>query len=348
MSVTQAKSAWDAVRQAWKDAHLVPLWESPTAHKPPPAPVPAHLWAWTSLRPLLAHAIEAASPAIVERRVLSLVSPASRSAEDEATTRNLSAAMQILLPGEAAKPHRHSMSALRFVLEGEGAETVVDGKPCPMHMFDLILTPGWCWHEHIHRGDAPVIWLDVLDVPLHLYLGTAAFQPGPALPMPATVADAAFASANMLPDTIMPAVMPTGMPTSNHSPVFRYTYEAAARAVAAAPKRPDGTRQVRYVNPLTGGAPMGLMDCRLVQIDPGARTIPTRSNSNAICLVVEGSGQSQVGDRLLEWAPRDVFTLPQHQFVSHETGETARLFVTSDRELLARLGLLRDEMGEGA
>ena len=100
-------------------------------------------------------AIDLANPAAVERRVLSLVNPGSKSVEDEATIQNLSAAIQILLPGELARPHRHSMNALRFVLEGSGALTVVDGKPCAMEFGDLILTSAWCWHEHVDRGNGP-------------------------------------------------------------------------------------------------------------------------------------------------------------------------------------------------
>jgi gentisate 1,2-dioxygenase len=141
------------------------------------------------VRPLLDKAMDLTSPEAVERRVLSLVNPSARSPEDKATTRNISAALQILLPGESARPHRHSMNALRFVLEGRGAITVVNGKPCPMEEGDLILTPAWTWHEHVHRGEKPIIWLDTLDVPLHLYMGTARFQPGPVTDLPATLSD---------------------------------------------------------------------------------------------------------------------------------------------------------------
>src|SRR3954468_8558564 len=103
----------DDVRRAWKSARLVPLWESPTAHKPPPPPDPALHWSWGELRPLLSHAMAVTSPAAVERRVMSLVPDRPPTAEDEATARTLSAAIQMLLPGERARPHRHTMNALR-------------------------------------------------------------------------------------------------------------------------------------------------------------------------------------------------------------------------------------------
>jgi len=327
------------VRAAWRAAHLVPLWESPTAHKPPPQPEAPYLWSWDAIRPLLAEAMAIASPAMVERRVLQLVSPSSRSPEDEKTVPNLTAAIQILLPGETARPHRHSMNALRLVLEGKGAETIVNGKICAMAVGDLILTPSWCWHEHRHRGENPVIWLDALDVPLHLYLGTAAFEPGPVTDLPDTISDAAFAHANLLPEGAGPG--------GTHSPVFRYPYADAVAAVAAAPRGRDGARRVRYVNPLTGGAAMALMDY-LIQLEPGEPTLRFRTNSNAICAVVEGSGVSEIGDATLSWRPRDVFTLPQGNWISHRSDGGARLFVTSDREILTRLGLLHEEYGNAA
>lgn len=326
----------DEVRRAWHAAHLAPLWESPNAHKPPPAPADSHQWRWAELRPLLELAFAQTSPAAVERRVLQLMSPQSQSLADEFTAGSVLAAIQCLLPGEAARPHRHPMNALRFMLEGEGAVTIVDGKECPMAFGDLILTPGWCWHQHRHDGDAPVLWLDVLDVPLHAYLGTAKFQPGPIAQMPQTMADAAFASPSIVPEEI------TGR--RDHSPVFRYPYADAARAVAHAPLSSDGLRRVRYANPLTGGAAMAMLDSAMVQIDAGPASRPTRSTANVVCAVVEGQGETRVGEKTLRWGPRDIFTLPQHQWVSHRSLEgQARLFMVSDRDLLRRLGLLEEE-----
>jgi gentisate 1,2-dioxygenase len=325
----------DLLRKAWKKAHLAPLWESPTAHKPPAPPDPSYLWTWDRVRPLVGRAIEAADPAAVERRVLTLVNPRPRGPDDEATARTLSAALQILLPGEKARPHRHSMNAIRFVLEGEGALTIVNGKPCPMRFGDLILTPAWCWHAHEHRGDGPMIWLDALDVPLHLWLGTAAFQPGPVAEMPPTLPDTVFAVANVLPDAAFAV---------EHSPVFRYPYADVAAAVAGAPRARDGARRVRYVNPATGGAAMAIMDMHLIEVD-GEKTLPFRTNSNAVACVVEGHGESTVGGDTIEWGPRDIFTLPQGNWISHRGHGTARLFIVSDRDALARLGILKDEYG---
>jgi gentisate 1,2-dioxygenase len=277
-----------------------------------------------------------ASPEAVERRVMSLVTNHPRTAEDEATARTLSAAIQMLLPGERARPHRHTMNALRFVLEGHGATTLVDGKPCPMHERDLILTPAWTWHEHVHDGDRPMIWLDVLDVPLHLWLGNVVFQPGPVNDAPVTMPDAAFAAANVLP-------VVAGY-DKGHSPVFRYPYAAACGALAGVSPAEDGSRRVRYVNPLTGGGAMALMDVGLLQIEAKRPTTRTRTNSNAIVHVVEGSGTSIIGGRTIRWQPSDIFSIPQNNWAQHVADASgATLFVVSDRDAMVRLGLLREE-----
>lgn len=338
MSVRRASKDVEDVRRAWRDASLAPLWESPVAHKPAPAADAPHRWAWDMVRPLIGQAMDVVSPEDVERRVLVLANPARP--EERATLRTISAALQILLPGESARPHRHSMSALRFVLEGSGAVTTVDGKNCPMEEGDLVLTPGWCWHEHLHQGAKPIIWLDVLDAPLHRYLGTAVFEPGPVTQLPEVAPDSAFAASAVVPEVA--AVR------RDHSPIFRYPYRAVVAAVAAAPVSRDGARRVRYVNPLTGGSALSLIDSTMMQLDPATETTPFRTTSNAICTVVEGTGESTIGECTIAWGPNDVFTLPKSSWITHRAAaDTARLFVVSDREILAKLGLLEEEYGAG-
>jgi len=338
MAAVAASDEIDELRKAWKGAYMAPLWENKFAHRPPPPPEQSYLWSWEKIRPLIAGAIKVASPEAIERRVLQLIPPGADEYEWRQTSKTICANLQILLPGEKARPHRHSMNALRFVLEGSGATTIVDGKPCAMEEGDLVLTPAWTWHEHVHEGTAPIIWLDALDVPLHHYMGTGAFQPGPVNETPDTVPDGAFAVANVVPDT--------AYATRDYSPVFRYPYASAAAAVAVAPPARDGSRRVRYINPLNGGTGMALIDCFLVQLDPGATTIPFRTNATSVCCVVEGAGETEVGNDTVRWKKRDIFTLPQgNRIVHRSTGGTARLFQVSDRDIYARLGLLKEEYG---
>lgn len=324
-------------RHAWHQAQLAPLWESPNAHKPPPAPLTGHQWKWSTLRPLVELAFNETSPAAVERRVLQMISPHAQSLADEFTVGNILAAIQCLLPGETARPHRHTMNALRFMLEGEGAVTSVDGKDCPMSFGDLILTPAWCWHEHKHTGEQPVLWLDVLDVPLHMLLGTVKFQPGPISPAPQTIPDSVFGAPNIVPDGVEY--------NGNHSPVFRYPYTDVCYALKHAPLAKDGMRRVRYTNPLNGNSAMAILESSMVELDEGQASVPARSNANSLVCILEGSGRTTLGQNSFTWKPLDIIAIPQNNWVVHrsESG-MARMFVVSDKDVLLRLGLFSEEL----
>jgi gentisate 1,2-dioxygenase len=330
------------VRAAWAAAHVTPLWENRMAHSGPIPPEKGFLWKWSTLEPLAHHATTLKDMAAIERRVLSLISPHAK-AIDGATgsTTNLNANIQILKPGEKARPHRHSMNALRFVMKGEGAVTIVDGKECPMAEGDLITTPGWCWHEHEHRGKDTIVWLDVLDASLHRYLGTDKFQPGPTKDVPRLVADAAFAIPGLVPQS-------EGM-TQEYSPLFCYPYGTAKKAVGAAPIGRDGARTIRYANPVNGGPCMTFLDCFLVELDGTEATVPFRTSAHSVACVVEGTGVTMLGDQKIEWGPRDTFSMPHGNWISHRSnGGKARFLVVSDREVYRRLDLLSEEYAGNA
>ncbi len=338
MERASAASAQSDLRQLWSAHNVSPLWESRAAHRNnDDGRERAHIWRWRDMQPLIEAAIGVRSMQAIERRVLSLTSPhAAEVGGARGTTRNLNAGLQILMPGESARPHRHSMNALRFVMSGSGATTVVDGKPCAMDFGDLVTTPGWCWHEHIHKGEGPIVWLDVLDASLHRYLGTDAFQPGPPNAVPALPADEAFTSSLMVPEITRPV--------AGYSPVFRYPWKEARDAVAKAPAGRDGARRVRYANPLNGGPVMQFLDCWLIELAPGQQTTGLRTSASAVACIVEGEGSSAVGKDELDWAQRDVLSLPAGNWMKHRAGPAgARLFIVSDREVLRRLDLLTEE-----
>jgi gentisate 1,2-dioxygenase len=336
MSVTETPATkLDAIRKAWREANVTPLWET-AAHNVADNTPRAYHWKWQVLRPLIDDAIAVTSMENAERRVLALTNPDAIGGRN--TTTNLNGCLQVLMPGESARPHRHTANALRFVLEGSGATTVVDGKSCPMTEGDLIITPGMSWHEHSHKGTAPIVWFDALDVPLHNYLGTAFFEPGPPKQYPKSADDAAFAVPNIVPEL--------ADRERSYSPVFRFPRAASLEALRTAPLARDGSHKIRYVNPLTGGAVMALIDCFMTRIDAGAETIPHRSTSNAVGVVVDGSGTSRVGNQTFEWGARDIFSMPHGNWVSHRASSgSATLFVVSDCEVLRRLDLLIEEYG---
>ncbi|HEY7607737.1 MAG TPA: cupin domain-containing protein [Alphaproteobacteria bacterium] len=325
----------DSYEAALRRASVSALW---ARNVYPPRGETPRLWRWAELEPLLTQAVtEAADMNATERRVLTLVNQEVFGAGDfVTTTTNLSANFQVLMPGETAPLHRHSMNALRFVVEGEGAVTMVDDKSCPMAEHDMILTPAWCWHEHRNPGKQRVIWLDLLDAPLVKQLDVVQFERERVAPPPSLPGDGAFAAGGFVP-----AETPVGL---RHSPLFRYAWGAARLALAATPPTADGARLLRYTNVAGGGAALNLLDCYLASLAAGRPTRAYRTTSNAVCFVAEGSGASRIGDARIAWARNDIFTLPHGHWISHEAAQDgAILFVGTDREILRRLDLLADE-----
>jgi gentisate 1,2-dioxygenase len=328
------------MKRVWEEQGIVPLWQMDPSMLSGGPYESARSWRWSDLLPVIEQASYIVDPSVVERRVLQLPNPKARASAFYATSGLINATVQAIRPGETARPHRHTMNALRFILEGHTGETIVDGKPCLMTPGDLIVTPGWSWHSHRNTGDEAAIWLDVLDLALHGSLGSAKLQPGPVAETFPTFEDKLFATPGVI------AVLP-GADALPHSPMFRYPWAAVREALAAAPVGEDGSRRVRYINPLTGGPVLSLLDCYAIELKEGQETAPMRSSAHAICSVVEGNGVTTVDGVTLErvdWAPKDLFNVPQHAWVSYKAvGGPARLFMATNREVFRRLGLLVEE-----
>jgi len=143
--------------------HVTPAWISGGVSVEPRSTAVPAIWHWCDLRPQAMRAAELVGTEQAERRVLRLHNPGLPGASASNT---LVANIQIVMPGEIARAHRHSPSALRLIIEGKGGYTVVNGDRIPMEPGDLVLTPKWTWHDHANDTDAPMIWLDGLDTPL--------------------------------------------------------------------------------------------------------------------------------------------------------------------------------------
>ena len=332
----QADPVSPQLRALYETNHIKVLWESQNGALPPSSEK-IFIWPWATIRPIIFETAKITLPAIIERRVMGFANPTNANPAVEAIAGLLNAGVQALMPGEHARPHRHSMHALRLVLEGNGAETIVEGKPCPMEPGDLIVTPGWTWHEHRNVDGAPTVWVDILDAAMHRAFGTAAFQPGPIQNPGKSIPDAAFTSAAFVPVTAKDDPKP-------YSPVFRYPWADAVRAVDAAPAAADGSRMVRYADPLNGGPVLPTIDCYLQKIEEGAATRAYRSSASAIGVVLEGEGETHAGEDVVKWKKGDVFGLPQNRWTHHHcTNGPARLFIATNRELYRNAGLLTEE-----
>jgi gentisate 1,2-dioxygenase len=322
---------------------LAPLWEvlgDLVPPQPDPSCVPA-LWRYQQMRPYLMEAGRIISAREAERRVLILENPGLRGASS--ITHSLYAGLQLILPGEVAASHRHTQSALRFVIEGEGAYTAVDGERTTMHPGDFIITPSWTFHDHGNPGDAPVIWLDGLDIPTVAFFdaGFAERYPQELQPVTKPEGDAsARFGANLLPLDYA-ATSPT-------TPVFTYPYvrsrEALEQLRRHGPPHASHGLKMQYANPATGGYPMPTIGAFIQTFPAGFDGTPYRATDGTVYCVVEGRGRSLVGDSTFTWEPHDIFVVPSWSKVSHRADEEAVLFSFSDRPTQKALGLWREEL----
>lgn len=322
--------------------NLAPLWE--VLHDLIPA-VPTTqcrpaLWKYDEIRPYIMEAGDVITAREAVRRVLILENPGMRG--QSCITQSLYAGLQLILPGEVAPSHRHTQSALRFVVEGAGAYTAVDGERTTMHPGDFIITPSWTWHDHGHPASGPVVWLDGLDIRI-LQLFAAQFMENyPQEMQPVTRAEGA--SSVRFGNNLKPlgAVAPFG----KTSPIFNYPYERSRESLArmARDGEPDPCHgwKMQFVNPLTGGHAMPTIGAFIQLLPAGFATRPYRSTDGTVYSVVEGRGTARIGGEAFEFGPRDLFVVPSWQPLELASREEAVLFSFSDRPAQEALGLWRE------
>jgi gentisate 1,2-dioxygenase len=311
--------------------------------EPPPRAVPFH-WSYERLRPFMEHFATALSIEEAQRRVLMLVNPGMR--DTSATVTGLYAGIQIILPGEQAQAHRHSANAFRYIIEGSGAYTTVGGERVHMSPGDLLLTPGWEWHDHYHEGEGPMTWLDGLDFPLVNSLDTAFFQLYPETAQKATTADDLSSK-----QYIHGRLNPTWTSSSSlASPVGRYPWAETERAFAAIADHAAGSEvdgiSLEYTNPWTGGPVMPTMSCRVQRLVPGFRGAARRHTASTIFHVVRGEGRTVINGEEFAWGDKDVFVVPSWASYRHLVGPSSHdavLFAYSNEPVVRALGLYREE-----
>lgn len=323
---------------------LTPLWEvlSALVQDEPRSPAVVHKWSYTTIRNYLMRAGDIISAEQAERRVLILENPGIPG--QSAIIPSLYAGMQLILPGEIAPCHRHAQCALRFVMEGEGAYTTVDGEKAIMHPFDLVLTPGMQWHDHANPSDKPMIWLDGLDIPtVRLF-------------------DASFAE--RLPEKVHPETVPAGDTLhrygSNmrplrgsiadrrpaHQPLFHYPFELwranLAAMAASAEIDPHLGHALEFINPANGGSVMPTISAQVRFLPAGFETKPRRSSDGTVFVVVEGAGAALINGVEHCLGERDVLAVPSWNEVRLQAGSDMILFGFSDKASQEKLNLYKE------
>jgi gentisate 1,2-dioxygenase len=309
----------------------------------PDVPLPATqawLWKWDTIYPLAKRAGEIISiERGGDRRVLAFANPGLHGLPFTSTT--LWGAIQYLGPGETAPAHRHTPSAIRFVMVGSGVYTTVDGDACEMEPGDLVLTPNWNWHDHNNYGGEPMVWFDGLDLPLMTTLESVFFENHPDTTQPVrghNLSEQLFTGPGLL-DAGAADVNPS------HSPLLRYRYGDTDRQLTALHEGSPGPEvTVEYRNPVTGGPVVSTFTCEMTRLYPGARTNARRKTGSSVYVAFRGAGRTVINGAEFLWNAGDVFVTPSWAAVDHEAFEEADLFVISDKPVLQALHVFRESM----
>jgi len=338
----------DALYRSFEAELLVPLWteigelmpESPTPEATP------HLWRWCTLRRLAGHAGDLVPVGRGgERRAIALANPGLGGRPFATPT--LWAAIQYLNPREDAPVHRHTQHAFRFVVEGEGVWTVVDGDPVAMRRGDFLPQAGWHWHGHHNVSDEPMAWIDGLDIPFQYQVGATFFELGP------DEVDTRQAPERSRSERLWahPGLRPlTRIPPTPATPLLAYRWEHTDRALSEqlaletegvpATLEP-GHAVVRYVNPATGSDALPTVRAEFHRLAPDTETPSRRETGSSVFQVFDGTGTATVGHQTWAVEHGDLFVVPSWQPLRLATDRGVDLFRFSDAPIFERLHLDR-------
>ena len=307
-------------------------------------------WQWSEIGPRLAVAATVVPIEECERRALVFANPGL--AGKPYITPTLFAAYSLYNPGERPPVHRHSPCASRFVLEGNGGFTTVAGEKIPMSRGDLVLTPHGCWHDHGNEGTEPVIWVDVLDVPLIESLNSTMFEfdyteDGQQKATQSISKPTGYSTHLYSHGGLTPMFVNHRRGEVDHSPMFVYRWEDTREALDAMSHlsgSPYDAITLEYTNPVSGGPVMPTMSFRSTLLRKDERTQSQRRTSSSVFVVLEGTGKTVVNGTSFEWKPNDVFCVPSWCWYHHEAfGSEAVLYSVTDEPSLKKLGLLRKQ-----
>ena len=322
----------------WTVANKIEPWE------PASTSVPV-LWRYQDLREPVLRSVALVTPEKAGRRVIYLNNPGRR--DVSAAVGWLYSGLQVMHPGECASTHRHSASALRFIMEGSGAYTIVDGHKMTLGANDFVLTPNGTWHEHgVESSGTPCIWQDGLDIPLVNAMEANFYEVHPdlhqAVGFPVDDPTDTWSGTALLPHQ-------HGW-SKPYSPLFKYewgpTYEALRKLARAREGSAFDGLLMHYTNPLTGGPVMPTIGASMQLLRPGFHGKAHRHTGSFLYQVAKGQGYSVIGGRRFDWRERDIFCVPSwmwHEHVNTSATDDACLFCFSDLPVMQSLHLYREE-----
>ncbi len=342
-----------ALYKGFEEQHLIPLWTQTgdlMPMHPKPAAVP-HVWRWKDLLPLA----EASGDLVPvgrggERRAIGLANPGLGGNAYISPT--LWAAIQYLGPHETAPEHRHAQNAFRFVVDGEGVWTVVNGDPVRMSRGDLLLTPGWNFHGHHNNTDQPMAWIDGLDIPFSKQNDVGFFEFGS--DRVTDYATPKFSRGERL--WAHPGLRPLSkLEDTVSSPLAAFRWEHTDRALTEQLLLEEegqpatcglGHAGLRYVNPTTGGDVMPTIRCQFHRLREGAESRTRRDVGSSVFQVFTGRGAVVMNDIEHKLDVGDMFVVPSWVSWKLQAETQFDLFHFSDAPIMERLHFHRTSFVE--
>ncbi len=320
--------------------NTLPLWPSLRSVLPygkPARRTQPVMWRYADVRPDLLRAGELTPIEKAERRVLVLCNP-GLGLENMQVTGSIYIGLQLIQPGETAPNHKHSPSAVRFVIEGTGGYTLVNGEKLPMEKGDLILTPPGMWHQHGHEGDGPVVWLDALDLPLIYGIDASYHLNGEeqTIDKAAGTCTSRYRQSGLLPYA--------ALDRKTSFPLLRFPWQEVRESLKQfAAVTPAGELvQLAYVNPETGAECLPTLGFSAIMLRPGETISLQRRSASGVLHVVEGAGSVVVDDAQHAFTEADTLAIPTHAAVTlnnASSSEPVYLFMVDDAPLHRKLGI---------
>lgn len=348
--MTPAQNEIEDLRRDMREAHLLPLWELEgeiMGLTPRPKTVPWR-WRWTDL-----YDIAERAGALVpverggDRRAVALSNPGQDGLPYATST--LWAAVQWLNGREVAPAHRHTSQAIRFIIDGAGSYSTVEGDKVFLERGDLVLTPPWMWHDHGSESDERAVWMDALDIPLNNYLDASFFEPH-------------TADQQVIDKHLNGSVLKYGVgqmrpaweePSREYPAMSTYKWadtERALQNLGQVEADPFDDVVLEYTNPHTGGPVMKSFGCQIQMLRPGVHTHAHRHTGSSVYLAFEGNGATIIDGVRFDWTAGDMFVLPSwavHEHLNADDGRRAILFSITDAPLLKAVDKYRVEPWDG-
>ena len=321
----------------WTVANDIEPWEPRSSSVP-------MLWKYSDLRELVLKSSELVTPEQAGRRVVYLVNDKRR--DVSAAVGWLYTGIQVTRPGESTSAHKHRASALRFIMEGEGGYTVVDGNKITFEVNDFVITPNSTWHEHgVAENGKTCIWQDGLDIPLVNALEAndyAVYDGKQDLINPINYSPSTFSGTGLLKADVVWS--------KPYSPLFKYSWKNVYPALLEAAKVNEASDFdgiiMQYSNPLTGGHVMQTMGASIQLLRASEHTKAHKHTGSFVYQCAKGNGYTVIDGKRFDWSERDIFCVPSwawHEHVNLSDTEDAVLFSFNDLPVIEKLGLYQEK-----